>query len=82
MVPVRLISQKILGSLVPADLHLLQLHVLPLVHGDGPDEGEVDPQPPVFARALQTYPDTIGDTHPLWVVAAALETFLETNYDV
>ena len=31
----------------------------------------------MLSRALQTNPDTIGDTHPLGVVASAFETSLK-----
>ena len=34
----------------------------------------------MFARALETYPDAIGDTDPLGVVATTLETSLKKDF--
>ena len=58
-------------------LHLVELGVLPLVHGDRAHEGEVHAEAAVLSAALQTDPDAVGDRHPLRVVGAALETPLK-----
>ena len=58
-------------------LHLVELRVLPLVHGDGAHEGEVDAEAAVLPAALQADPDAVGHGHPLRVVGAALEAPLK-----
>ena len=58
-------------------LHLVELRVLPLVHGDGAHEGEVDAEAAVLPAALQADPDAVGHRHPLRVVGAALEAPLK-----
>ena len=58
-------------------LHLVELGVLPLVHGDRAHEGEVHAEAAVLSAALQTDPDAVRDGHPLRVVGAALETPLK-----
>ena len=65
-----------LGLLVTADLHLVQFVFLPLVHRDGPDKGQVNPEAAMFPGTFQTDPDAVGDRHPLGVVGVTLETFL------
>jgi len=54
----------------------LQLDVLPLVHGDGTHEGQMDAQAAMLAGALQADPDAIGHGNPLRIVSSALEAFL------
>ena len=65
--------EKSLGFLVPANFHLFNLNVLPLVHGDGADEAEMHAESAMLARALETDPYPVGDADPLRVQSAALE---------
>ena len=58
-------------------LHLVELGVLPLVHGDRAHEGEVDAEAAVLSAALQADPDAVGHGNPLRVVGAAFEAPLK-----
>lgn len=78
-VPVRLALQELLGPPVSPGLHLGHLGVLPLVHGHGADEGEVDAQTAVLARALQTDPDAVRHGDPLGIVGPTLEAALKID---
>ncbi len=75
-VPVCVVLQESLRLGVSSHLHLVQLGLFPLVHGDGPHEAEVDAEAAVLAGALQADPDAVGHGHPLRVVRAALEATL------
>ena len=68
--------EKDFGLPVASGLHLGQLGVLPLVHRDGPDKGQVDTEAAVLAGTLKTDPDAVRDGHPLRVQGVALETGL------
>ena len=57
----------------------LHLGLLPLVHGDGAHEREVDAEAAVLPGALQADPDAVGHGDPLGVQGAALEAFLGEN---
>lgn len=81
LLPVRLVFEELTGPLITTSLHLFQLQILPLVHGDTADEGQVHSQATVLAAALQTDPDAIGHRHPLGVVGTTLEAFLRKEID-
>lgn len=77
IVPVVLGVEKAARLAIAAHLHLLQLRVLPLVHGDRPHEAQMHAEAPMLARALQAYPNAIGHRGPLRVEGVALETRLQ-----
>ena len=68
--------EELARLLVAADLHLLQLDVLPLVKRNGAHKAQVNAQTAMLARALEAYEDAVGDAHPLRTVRSTLETEL------
>ena len=65
--------EESLGLAVSADFHLFYFYILPLVHGDGSDEAQVDAEPSMLSRTFQADPHAVGDADPLRVEPAALE---------
>lgn len=63
-------------GVVAAGLHFLELDLGPGVHGDGPDEADVDAEAAVLAGALEAHEDTVRDRGPLGVLLGAIDAGL------
>lgn len=80
VVPVRLSVEKFTRLPVASYLHLLELRIFPFVHRYRTNERQVDSEASMLAGTLETYPYSVGDWHPLWIVGSAFEAFL--RFDV
>lgn len=54
-VQVAVVFEKVLSFSVAAHLHLLGLHIGPLVHREGPDKADVHPETAMLSAAVQAY---------------------------
>ena len=76
---VRLGLEKLFSLTITAHFHLLELNVLPFVHGGRSYEAQMNAKATMLARTLQADKDAIRDAHPLRRMSIALEARLKAT---